>query len=180
MCETLSSTKKMEWVRSRVGFQGMLVVEAQGRSGGLSLFWKDQMQVSLLSMSNNHIDVAISMPGMQTWRLTGFYGEPIRSQRRRTWNLLRNLARDANLPWCIIGDMNNISSQADKKGGLAYPQWLVDGFNDVVEEAGLSDMELQGHQFTWERGRGTDAWLEIRLDRALVSSNWLELFPYAK
>ncbi|XP_074374872.1 uncharacterized protein LOC141716338 [Apium graveolens] len=41
-------------------------------------------------------------------------------------------------------------------------------------------MELHGHPFTWERGRNTDNWLEIRLDRALVSPDWLDLFPMLK
>lgn len=57
--------------------------------------------------------------------------------------------------------MNNIVSQVDKKGGVVYPQWLLDGFNDTVEECGLRDIDLIGHPYTWERGRETDSWLEI-------------------
>lgn len=53
--------------------------------------------------------------------------------------------------------MNNIVSQADKKGGAPYPQWLLDGFNGTLEEAGWHDVELYGHPFTWERGRDTDS-----------------------
>lgn len=37
LCEKLSNKEKMEWVRTRLNFQGMIVVEAQGRSGGLAL-----------------------------------------------------------------------------------------------------------------------------------------------
>lgn len=44
----------------------------------------------------------------------------------------------------------------------------------------LTDLELIGHQFTWERGRGTAAWTEVRLDRALTTEDWLRLFPMAK
>lgn len=84
LCETLSKEKKMEWVRTRTGLQGMVVVEVQGRSGGLSMLWKDQDQVQLLSVSNNHIDVVISEKDRQPWRLTGFYGEPDRRKRKRT------------------------------------------------------------------------------------------------
>ena len=76
--------------------------------------------------------------------------------------------------------MNNIVSQADKKGGSLYPQWLLDGFNDTLEEAGLKDVELYGHSFTWERGRATNSWLEIQLDRAMATSNWFDLFPLCK
>lgn len=122
----------------------------------------------------------VRVEGLGEWRLTGIYGEPDRSQRRKTWDLLRNLSRDSNLPWCTIGDMNNIISQQEKKGGAPYPQWLLDGFNDVIKEINLTDVELIGHQFTWERGRGTSTWIEERLDRALTTSSWLHLFPLAK
>ncbi|KAK1365325.1 hypothetical protein POM88_040886 [Heracleum sosnowskyi] len=41
-------------------------------------------------------------------------------------------------------------------------------------------MTLVGHKYTWERGRGTTDWTEVRLDRALTTSLWLNLFPLAK
>lgn len=74
---------------------------------------------------------------MLPWHLTGFHGEPNRARRGRTWDLLRKLARDSNLLWCIIGDMNNIMAQNEKKGGASYPRWLVDGFNEVINDTGL-------------------------------------------
>ncbi|KAK1375648.1 hypothetical protein POM88_031841 [Heracleum sosnowskyi] len=49
-----------------------------------------------------------------------------------------------------------------------------------LTDAGLHDMELTGHQYTWEKGRNTDAWIEIRLVRALVNNAWLNRFPLAK
>ncbi|KAL8146376.1 hypothetical protein AgCh_004207 [Apium graveolens] len=180
LCETLSNKERMEWVRTRLGFQGMIVVEANGRSGGLSLLWKETNQVELLSLSKYHIDVVVNVAGLQSWRLTSFYGEPNRNMRRKTWDLLKNLARDSNLPWCVMGDWNNIIAQTDKKGGAPYPQWLLDGFNEVLAEIGLNDLKLYGHQYTWEKGRGTEAWLEIRLDRAMATGDWFELFPLAR
>ncbi|KAL8116353.1 hypothetical protein AgCh_022742 [Apium graveolens] len=170
----------MERLRRELRFDGMLTVNAQGRSGGLALLWKMKDQVTLRSLSRNHIDVEVCCENKGRWRLTGIYGEPDRAQRRKTWDLLRNLARDSNLPWCTIGDMNNITSQMDKNGGALYPNYLIEGFNTVLAEVGLIDMELVGHQFTWEKGRGTNEWMEIRLDRALISGDWLQLFPLAK
>lgn len=41
-------------------------------------------------------------------------------------------------------------------------------------------MDLVRHQYTWERGRGTNAWIEIRIDTDLVSREWLSLFPADK
>lgn len=65
LCETLSSKKKMEWVRTRLKWQGMIVVEAQGRSGGLTLLWRDPDHVKLLSISQNHIDVEVHVDDIQ-------------------------------------------------------------------------------------------------------------------
>lgn len=41
LCETLCGKDMMERIRVKMGFQGLLVVEAQGRSGGLALLWKE-------------------------------------------------------------------------------------------------------------------------------------------
>lgn len=40
----------------------------------------------------------------------------------------------------------------DKVGGSQYPTALIEGFNEALLNAGLTDMALVGHQFTWERG----------------------------
>lgn len=180
LCETIGRKDRLEGIRRQLGYEGMIVVEPQGRSGGLALLWKDSEKGRLISFSQNHIDIEVKMDSSPPWRLTGLYGEPDRSQRRKTWDLLRNLARDSNLPWCVIGDLNNVCSQSDKQGGALYPTWLVEGFNEVLAETGLIDMDLVGHQFTWERGRDTPEWMEVRLDRALTSESWLSMFPLAK
>ncbi|XP_074336904.1 uncharacterized protein LOC141674077 [Apium graveolens] len=78
-----------------------------------------------------------------------------------------------------MGDMNNIFNQSEKKGGRRYPSWLVEGFKEVVEERGLKDMEMNGYQFTWERNHGTKDWVEIKLDRALVTQAWADNFQDA-
>lgn len=97
-----------------------------------------------------------------------------------TWDLIRSLNNQSTVPWCLIGDMNNVLSQEDKKGGRPYPTWLISGFQAVLDDCDLNDMELQGYRYTWEIGHGTYNWIEIKLDRALVLSNFLQVFPEAK
>lgn len=62
--------------------------------------------------------------------------------------------------------------QKDKKGGRPYPQWLINGFQPVLEKCELNDVSLEGYPYTWERNYGDDEWVEIRLDRALVSNDF--------
>ncbi|XP_074373986.1 uncharacterized protein LOC141714363 [Apium graveolens] len=158
----------------------MVSVDATGHSGGLAFLWRNKDEVSLCSLNKNHIDVMVTMNSNTIFRLTGVYGEPDRSKRQETWSLLRNLASYNSAPWCLIGDMNNVLSQADKKGGRPYPAGLVQGFQDVVHDCELIDMHMEGYQFTWEKGLGINRHTEIRLDRALVTQTFLDLFKEAK
>lgn len=50
----------------------------------------------------------------------------------------------------------------------------------MLNEIELVDMDLIGHQFTWERRRGKPDVIEVRLDRALTSQSWLNMFSTAK
>lgn len=37
-----------------------------------------------------------------------------------------------------------------------------------------------GEKYTWERSRGTDRWIQERLDRGLATNDWIDLFPSAE
>lgn len=41
-------------------------------------------------------------------------------------------------------------------------------------------MDIEGYPYTWERGHGTEEWIEIRLDRVLVSNSFLQFFVDAR
>lgn len=180
LCETYFSKEKVEQVRTQIGFDGCFVVEALGHSGGLIMLWQYVNDVSVLNFSNSHVDLKVSIPNLPLFRLTGFYGDPNRSSRTRGWSKIWRLAEINQLPWCLIGDLNNTPSHTDKKGGIPYPNWLIQGFQSVVSDCDLLDLPLEGHQYTWEKSRGTPNWVEVRLDRALVYAEWFLLFPNAR
>ncbi|KAK2642134.1 hypothetical protein Ddye_023897 [Dipteronia dyeriana] len=64
----------MERWRLKLGFSGKLVVNSIGRSGGLCPLWSDNVDVDLLTYSQEHIDVKIKDSDAVVWRFTGFYG----------------------------------------------------------------------------------------------------------
>lgn len=130
-----------------------MVVETQGHSGGIALLWRYNNEVKLNSYNKNHIDDNVRNKEGDNFKLTGVYGEPDRNKREETWNLLRRLSNINTLPWCLIGDFNNVVSQSDKQGGRPYPGRLIRGFRDVLEDCNLKDMDLIGYPFTWERNK---------------------------
>ncbi|XP_057808744.1 uncharacterized protein LOC131023220 [Salvia miltiorrhiza] len=168
----------MEEIRARHNFEGCLVVDSVGRSGGLCMLWKSNTSCTLIGYSRNHIDLHI-MDVNGEWRLTGFYGFSERHKRRDSWNLLRRLAGISSLPWFIIGDFNDLLDPGDKQGRVHHPNWLFEGFRSATLDCGLSDLPLHGYPFTWSRGLNSNNFVEERLDRGMAFTPWKTLFPNA-
>jgi hypothetical protein len=170
----------MENIRTMLKYDSCLSIDVEGRSGGLSVLWKDSVRCQVLNYSRNFINLLVEDEDRGNWRLTCYYGYPERSRRRMAWDLLRELRDMSSLPWCVIGDFNDLLAQEDKKGLLPHPNWLCTGFRNAVNDCDLTDIHLDGYPFTWVKSSGTDHMIEERLDRALVSSDWLAKFPNAK
>ncbi|GAU19619.1 hypothetical protein TSUD_383140, partial [Trifolium subterraneum] len=152
----------------------------EGRSGGLAGFWKDSSKCRVLNYTRNFINILVEDEEWGEWRLACYYGYPERSRRRAAWDLLRALGNMSSIPWCIIGDFNDLLSQADKKGIHPHPNGLCMGFRQAVSDCDLIDIPIEGHQFTWIKSRGTPHVIEERLDRAMTSTSWLQLFPHVR
>ena len=52
-----------------------------------------------------HIDAAMVCDGV-SFRFTGIYGEPCIEKRSKTWEVMRYLHAQDNLPWICAGDFN--------------------------------------------------------------------------
>jgi hypothetical protein len=69
--------------------------------------------VSVRPWSQYHIDAKITMP---CGDFTGIYGEPRTELRGKTWEVLRYLRRQDDLPWLCAGDFNEILKQEEQIG----------------------------------------------------------------
>ena len=98
LIETLCSRNKLERIKIQLSYDGLFFVDRVGQSGGLALLWKATSNVNLLQFATNFIDVEVEVPDLGKWRLTGYYGYPESSRRRKSWDLLRLLASSFSLP----------------------------------------------------------------------------------
>ncbi|KAL4597773.1 hypothetical protein ACB092_11G013300 [Castanea dentata] len=114
------------------------------------------------------------------WRFTGFYGEPVCHKRFESWNKLRQLQKKFNLPWLCARDFNEILGNSEKLGGSNRSQAQMQLFRDVVDECGFIDLGYSGHRFTWQKHFSTGHSIWERLNRALVTNDWLLRFVGTK
>jgi hypothetical protein len=97
------------------------VVPSDGRSGGLVLFSKKEVAVELRFKCDNYIDVNIGRGVENVWRFNGMYGEPRWENKHLTWQTIRDLHAQCNMPWLVIGDLNKILYPFEKEGGRDRP-----------------------------------------------------------
>jgi hypothetical protein len=99
------------------------------------------------------------------WRLTGIYGEARWQDKYKTWDKLRELHNQYDLPWVVIGDFNEICFSHEKDGGNARRPRFMQVFRDALDDCGLEYLGFTGDPFTWKHGR-----IRQRLDRAVATN----------
>ncbi|KAK9670069.1 hypothetical protein RND81_13G174700 [Saponaria officinalis] len=129
--------------------------EGKRMRGGLIFLWSEHVNLNPRSYSKNHIDM-IMTANDKNWRVTGI--------------------RQSNDPWFCFGDFNAILSATEKQGGNNKSQREIDAFRDVVEFCGFREITYIGHPFTWSNGRGGDENVQERLDRAMATDEWIDMY----
>lgn len=137
LSETLVRKGRVEEICKILRCAGCFAVDTQSHGGGLALLWKNEKGVEIKGSCNHYIDFEVNCAEVGRWRYTGLYGCPERARRTESWNLIRGLAEESRLPWCIIGDFNDIMYDHEKKGGRMHPRRLMEGFKKTLNECNL-------------------------------------------
>lgn len=172
LIETKLDSREMESIQVLLGFNSLFVVPSHGRSGGLAMLWKAEMRLEIQNYSRYHIDSVVVENDGKEWRLTGFYGHPEHHKRAESWLLLDHL-RSLNLrPWLFLGDFNEVMFPSEHKGHHERPESQMQAFRAVLERCQLGDIGFQGTEFTWDNRRTGSAYVQMRLDQAVSTSQW--------
>ncbi|XP_026450633.1 uncharacterized protein LOC113350721 [Papaver somniferum] len=180
----LSETKMFEQVTlhriSQFGFQNHCIVASVGRSRGLWILWKDDLNIEIISQSSNLIHVIVQGgDGRDSWHLFCLYGSPVASHRSTLWQNMNSYAQKFDGPRCFIGDFNAIVCNDEKFGGLLVLNSNISYFNDFIQMNHLIDLGYKGPAYTWTNGREIKGLIRQRLDRVLANPEWCSCFHNA-
>jgi exonuclease III len=178
LMETKCHNKNLDFIRIKLKFDHMFVVDSVGKSGGLMLLWNESIQVSIQNYSRRHINahIKVGRHGVE-WKFSGFYGHPEAAKRKELWALLRHLATLGPNPWLCMGDFNEIVNLTEMKGGAKRARRQMTDFQEAMEDSHLCDLGFKGPKYTWINGREGGAHTKERLDRAMATTEWRSMFP---
>ncbi|KAF2313872.1 hypothetical protein GH714_018475 [Hevea brasiliensis] len=179
LMETKRKRKYLESVRRQLGFTNEFYVDPYGLLGGLALWWTEDTQISVLNACPNFVDCDIVLTGQKmNWRTTFVYGWPATKDRNSFWEDMKLLLSPYPEPWVCVGD-NAISSPDEKIGGDVVRPSQVNCLLNFLNHCDLVDLECKGPFFTWFNKQFGRRAIQERLDRAIASIEWRELFPKA-
>ncbi|KAM1588614.1 hypothetical protein FF1_027652 [Malus domestica] len=141
---------RIDGVRRRISFKKGFNVPPVGRSGGLSIWWGEELEVNIHQFFKHVIDVWVRSVGDVSWtRVTGVYGTAYRKEKASFWEWMSHHFSPSSVPWLCGGDFNEFLWESEKSGGsqVLYnrPQYLA-SFLNMAE---LLDLNFHGSPFTW-------------------------------
>lgn len=135
------------------------------------------MSVKVLKFFDSHINTEVKDGRGSPWRMTFIYGEPSRPLRCRTWELMKHIMSDSDLPWVCLGDFNEILRREEQLGPNEWEEYLMVGFREVVNVCQPCDIGYVGLDWTFEKRTAGGHFVRVKLDRALASATWCSSFP---
>ena len=152
-----------------------VALDAMGTAGGILVCW-DKRSLEMMETEVGKFSVSCRMRNVEngmTWIFTGVYGPFPKEDRDCLWEELGAIRGLWEEPWCLGGDFNVILSQRERssQGRLSG---AMRSFAQTVDDLELIDLPMQGGIATWSGGRNNQSW--ARLDRFLVTQQWLDMF----
>lgn len=106
--------------------------------------------------------------------MTFVYGLNDRTLRELLWSELDSICNRWSDPWSSGGDWNVVRFPSERSGCNLHTSDMT-AFFDWINRHTLVDLQLDGARFTWSNYQHPPSFL--RIDRFLVSGDWLDQFP---
>lgn len=150
LMETRAQQERVVRVKRKLKFNNMFCVPANGISGGLCLFWNKEFEVQILDSCNNFIHTCVKEKKYANiMEITFVYGNPLFRHRRYLWGKLLSLKPRHNVPWCCLGDFNEMLSITEKDRLRPIEPMRLNLFREFLRDVDMLDMSLKGSKYTW-------------------------------
>lgn len=179
LLEPKVSGAQADRICKNIGYDYWIRVEAFGYSGGIWVFWQNNLHVDILATHPQLVLLKVAKEGESPVTMAFVYASPSYQLRRKLWNDLKAQKLHITDPWVSIGDFNSVLTENDTSNNRSFASQRCVGFAYWIFEEGLLDMGYSGHAFTWTRGNDRDTWKAARLDRALCDMSWRLRFKEA-
>ncbi|CAL9233524.1 unnamed protein product, partial [Arabidopsis halleri] len=116
LMETKNSSRHVLNAQGWMGYDHSHIVDPEGLSGGLVLFWKAAYEVEVLHSDKRIIDVKVTL-GSLMFFISFVYGDPVQHLRQPVLERLTEIGIRRTDAWFVVGDLNELMDNSEKLGG---------------------------------------------------------------
>ena len=95
------------------------------------------------------------------------------------WQEFTSYIKSLDLPYVIMGDLNEIKNASEKTGGQMPTMNRFFRLNNFINDTGLLSLPFYGSKFTWRKSKDGPNNIHEILDRALVNADWHKTYDKA-
>ncbi|KAI5671761.1 hypothetical protein M9H77_12125 [Catharanthus roseus] len=156
------------------------ISEVSGHVGGIWTFWSStKINIQVASIFDQVI-VSLVLKGQKVdWMLTPIYVSPHSVVRSGLWQCTMKLRQCNNVPWLLVGDMNQHLDNRHKKGGNKVHWRRSQELQDVLDERSILDIGFSGPKYTHRLTEGLQS-QDTRKSRSLQRQYNTYLEPIQK
>jgi len=119
MLETMVKEQNAESIITTLGFSHHERIPSTNHCGGIWCFWNPvNVDVTIITKDNRAIHCSVAdMITNKHCILTAVYAPAQSAEKEVFWPHLQQLNESFTLPWCIIGDFDELLDSSNKIGG---------------------------------------------------------------
>ena len=116
LLETMVNERNILQLLPRIGFEHFDFVTPNNHSGGLVVLWHNtNVHASILRKEQRAIHMLVhDVSTNQEVIISGIYAPAQQRDKDVFWTQLYHLNEVLNLPWCLIGDFNELAAPNEK------------------------------------------------------------------
>ncbi|KAK9688833.1 hypothetical protein RND81_09G014300 [Saponaria officinalis] len=174
----IKEKKASKLAGSRFKAFGFLANYASHRNGRIWVLWNPcTVSVTAIRVQAQYLHCQITHHSYgSVCQVTFVYADNDPKLRLSLWAELRILSVSTR-HWLLVGDFNVVRDASERiSSSLPNLSDILD-FNACLLDCGLEDLSGAGCDFTWTNNQEGQARVWSKLDRALISTDWLAAFP---
>ncbi|XP_059068325.1 uncharacterized protein LOC131858874 [Cryptomeria japonica] len=154
-----------------------LAVSGAAATGGQQDHYRWQLGVPLCHDGNHVVTLFKHSRDGFSWILSNIYAPNNKVSRRKFWAKLSSFrSNHPNIPWLVIEYFNTPLQEVENFGGSQIQMDSKQDLADFINDQCLIDLDYFGASYTWTNRRVGDELIQVILDQALISMEWLHLY----
>lgn len=180
----IQETKMRKDVVGKLSFNKYMSSKAtdleEALGGMLMLYNNKAYQSSTIYNVGNSILCKVShIHSDDSWSILNLYAPISKRERKAFWAKILEVISVNNIKKGIImRDFNSPLTDDDKYGGLSLDQESKLDLSSFINNLAYMDVDLLGGRFTWPKRRVGGEYIQVHLDRALISTILLQSHSY--